>query len=237
MPVDVLGEVATHERAEESADVDTHVVNRKTGVATLGRIALVQVTDDGADVRFQEPGSDHEEDQAQVERPVVRSGDDDRRRQRKMAERDDDAAIQHGQALADDSVGNPAARQGERVDTKCIQAIDGSADFGLESETAARGVRHVENEERAHTVVAEALPEFGVEQGHQPARVTERPPFMCGRRRRGRICHCCFPRLAAKTALSSQDGLGIKHHFTCNWLLDVNPIWVGTIGGVRALGL
>ena len=66
VPVDVLSEIAADERREERAEVDAHVEDREPGIAplVLGRIELA---DDDADVAFQQPRADDDQEQAEIE--------------------------------------------------------------------------------------------------------------------------------------------------------------------------
>ena len=189
VPVHVFGEIAADQRTERRADVDAHVEDRKTGIAPRRRVVGVQVADDGADVGLKESRTDDDEQQPQVERPDLGAGYDDGRGQREVAGRDDDAAQEHGLPLADDAVGDPAAGERERVNAEGVQAVDCTADLGAHRE-AARGAGHVENQDRPHTVVAEAFPEFHGKQGHQAPGVAESRIGRL-RRRRARRCHRC----------------------------------------------
>ena len=93
MPVDDFTKVSTHQRSEESADVDAHVVDRKSRVAARAALGI-QIADDRADVRLQQPGADDDEREADVERDDVRNGE------REVAQRDDGAAPEHRAAQA-----------------------------------------------------------------------------------------------------------------------------------------
>jgi hypothetical protein len=92
-----------------------------------------------------------------------------------VAKGDDDAAEEHGAALANELVGDPASREGEEVDARAIHAVDRARLDRVEPEAAVadRG-RHVQHEQRAHPVVAESLEELSEEERRQPARVTEK---------------------------------------------------------------
>src|SRR5262252_4280593 len=65
-PTDALADVADDQRRNEGTDVDAHVENAETGVTP--RITLrVELSDNGAHVTLQHPGTGHQKDQSQVE--------------------------------------------------------------------------------------------------------------------------------------------------------------------------
>ena len=81
-------------------------------------------------------------------------------------------------ALADQSVGNPSARERQRVYAERVEPVDGAGRRGVVTHPARRERRgHEENQQRPHAVVAEALPHLGEEQRGQSTRVSEKCPF------------------------------------------------------------
>src|SRR5437764_15309805 len=60
MPVDGLADIAASQRRNECADVDAHVEDRKSGVATVV-ILTVKLAYHGTDARLQQSGSDYDE--------------------------------------------------------------------------------------------------------------------------------------------------------------------------------
>ena len=62
-----LAQPRADKRTRERAQVDPHVEDRKACVAS-GPFFTVEVANDGADVRFEETGAQHDEQQADVER-------------------------------------------------------------------------------------------------------------------------------------------------------------------------
>jgi hypothetical protein len=93
VPVDTLSEVSRDDRAEYRAQIDSHVEERKTGIAP-GVILVVERSDQCAGVWLQQPCADDNQPQTRVEERQ-RSEDE-----REVAERDDDAADQHAAVLA-----------------------------------------------------------------------------------------------------------------------------------------
>ena len=167
VPSDPLAEIAADERRDEATQVDPHVEDREAGVAA-SIVGRVELPDDRADVRLQQPGAEHDQHETGVEkrRHVEREAE--------VAERDQNAAVKHGVALAEQPVGDPPARNRREVDGRRVQTVDGRRAARLESEPAVGDARrHEQNEERAHPVVAEALPHFGEEQRAQTAGVAE----------------------------------------------------------------
>jgi hypothetical protein len=103
-----------------------------------------------------------------------------------VAAGDDDAAVEHRAALADQAIRDPAARQAGHVDHRRVQAVHRAGDARLEAESARRDWRgHEQDEERAHPVIAESLPHFGEEERGQSARMTEERVIVGTRARSG----------------------------------------------------
>ena len=67
VPADPLAEKAAHQRRDEGAEVDPHVVDREAGVAPFIAVR-VQLADEHADVAFEQTRADHDQHQAEVER-------------------------------------------------------------------------------------------------------------------------------------------------------------------------
>src|SRR5439155_16511888 len=82
MPIHALGELARHERPEERTEVDPHVEDREPGVPAL--VALfVQRSDEGRDVRLEQPGPYHDQGEPSIEQWQGM------KREREVAQRDD----------------------------------------------------------------------------------------------------------------------------------------------------
>src|SRR4051794_39281776 len=93
-----------------------------------------------------------------------------------MAERDQDPAAEYGAVVADDAVGEPPTRDRRRIHRHRVETVDrGRAPRGESESATGDRCNHEEQEERAHAVVAEALPHFGEEECGETARVAEHP--------------------------------------------------------------
>src|SRR5207244_9206391 len=114
--------------------------------------------------------ADDEEEPEEEGREVVKG-------EREMAAGDDDAAIEHGAALAEEAVGEPTAGESGQVDHRRVEAVDRTRLRGLPAE-APGGERggHEEQQERPHAVVAEAFPHLGEEEGREAERMAEEGP-------------------------------------------------------------
>ena len=163
MPVDALREIAGDERSQRGAEVDAHVEDREAGVAPRV-VRVVQRPDDAAHVRLEQSGADDDECQPGVEeRQRVK-------REREVADGDDDAADEHTLILAEPAVGDDAADDRRRPHARRVRPVHRPRSLVVEAER----VDHVENEERAHAVVAEALPHLGEEERGEAARICRR---------------------------------------------------------------
>src|SRR5437016_3049064 len=174
MPIDGLTDVTASERRKNRADVDPHVENRETGVAAAV-ILTVKLAHHGTDARLQQSGSDYDESQSEVE------GEESGDRHAEMAKRDDDTAIEHGAALAQDAVGNPTAGQVHQVHHGGVETINRPCFSYVEAETALiYAGDHEQDEECPHAVVAEALPHFREEKGGEATGMAEEALVLAG---------------------------------------------------------
>src|SRR5688572_29161207 len=100
-----------------------------------------------------------------------------------MAEHDQDAAVEHAAVLADHAVGDDSTNNGCAPRRTRIRSVE-RGPLGVGEAEPAVGGRgdHVEQEERTHTVVAEAFPHLGEEERGQPTRMPEEARIQ-GRRR------------------------------------------------------
>src|SRR5262249_46946394 len=97
-----------------------------------------------------------------------------RERHAEVAGGDDDAAVEHRAALADQAIRDPAAGQRRHVDHRGVEAVNRAGDRGVEREAAGGGRRgHEQDGQRAHAVIAEALAHLGEEERGEAARMTE----------------------------------------------------------------
>src|SRR5215212_9714510 len=63
VPVNLLAEVAGHHLTDQRADVDSHIEDRESSVATRTPFGI-QIANDRGDVRLEEPGSKDDENQS-----------------------------------------------------------------------------------------------------------------------------------------------------------------------------
>ena len=93
-----------------------------------------------------------------------------------------DAAPKHGSALANDAVGDPAAGQAEQIDHRGVEPVNRARFRRGKAQAAVRhSGGHEEDQQRAHSVVAEALPHFGEEERGKAARMAEERAVPAGR--------------------------------------------------------
>ena len=165
MPVHFLAKIAAHQRSQQRAEIDAHIENGKTGVAPCAPFG-VQLAHDGADVGFQQPGAEDDQDQTKKKRFGTRD------RQDKMSGHNNQTAVPHRLLLAQQAVCDPPARQSHQVDAGRVQTINCSRHFVVKAKTTAlHRVDHEQHQQRTHAVVTETLPHFGKKQGGQTARV------------------------------------------------------------------
>jgi hypothetical protein len=84
---------------------------------------------------------------------------------REVTEGHEGAADDHRGALSEEAVGDETAEEGGHVHERGVRAVDR---VGLVVAVVEEVLRHVEDEERAHPVVREALPHLREEQGEEP---------------------------------------------------------------------
>src|SRR5437868_3941466 len=91
-----------------------------------------------------------------------------------MSRGNDDSADQDAAVLPETDIRNQAAEDGGKPDAAGIHPIDSSRLSVRESETTCRGRRrHIKDEKRAHSVVAETLPHLREKERAEAARVTD----------------------------------------------------------------
>jgi hypothetical protein len=170
VPVDPLPQRAADQGRHEGSEVDPHVEDREAGVAA-GPAFGIELAHHRADIGLQQAGADDDQHEPEIERRHALDG------HAEVTGRDDDSAPEHGAPLADELVGDPAARQREEIDEGRVEAVDGARLLGREAQPSRLGrSRHEEDEQSPHAVVAEALPEFGEEHRRESQRVTEELP-------------------------------------------------------------
>jgi hypothetical protein len=105
-----------------------------------------------------------------------------------VPERDDDAAYEHAAVLTQEPVGDDAAEDRQAPCAGGVGAVDGRGVRIGEAQPARGHWRdHVEDEECAHAVVAEALPHLRKEERREATRVAKEAGI--GRRRQGGLLH------------------------------------------------
>ena len=166
----LLREPAADDRPQHAAGVDAGVVEGVSGIATH-IIRRVQVSHQRRDVSLEHSGAQHHQHEAEIEGPHARQREAD------VPRHDQDATPEDRAAEPDQPVRHPAARQGQQVDHRRVGAVD-RAGIGGRHRHAAGGDRggHEEDQERAHAVVAEALPHLREEERGQAARMAEERP-------------------------------------------------------------
>ena len=180
VPVHALPEIAAHQRRDEGAEVDAHVVDREARVATM-ILRSVETSHDDRGIALEEAGADHDECETQIER--CERG----KRHAEVAGRDHDSAIQHRTPLPNQAVGHPSTWQSTHVHHRRVQTVHGAGDGRVEAETpCGGGGGHEEDEQSAHPVITEALPHLGEEERRQPARMPEESVVVRWRSCRGR---------------------------------------------------
>ena len=193
-----LAERSADERAQQRADVDTHVEDAEAAIAPR-IVRRIQFADHRADVRLQEAGSGDDEQKAD-EKGFCR-----RDCEHEVAAHDDGAADEDRPLCPEQAIGDPATGQGREVDERRIDAIDRRGRLIVEAHTAAVHdlVGHEQDQQRPHAVVAEAFPHLGEEKRIQAARVPEYFSLAGARRARGAVSHyffSTFPQLPASAA-------------------------------------
>ncbi len=177
VPAHLLADGPDDQRGHEGTEVDAHVEDGEAAVAARVVRPVVQVADHRGDVGLQQAGADGDQAEAHEERGRGRHG------QQEVAGHDDAAADGHRLARAPEAVGEPAARQGEQVEHRVVDAVDRGADGGGVPEPAVGGAGdQVEHQQGTHSVEAEAFPHLGHEERGKAPGVPEEGPAAGGRR-------------------------------------------------------
>ena len=173
VPIDALGDPARDDGAEEGAEVDSHVEHGKAGVAPF-IAGFIESAHERADVWLQQSRADHDQAEAGIEKRETME------RQREVAERDDDPTEQHAAVLPEPGVGDQSAEDRREPHAGDVGGV------GIAGLRVGKGerFRHVQDEEPAHPVIAEALPHLGEEERGETARVAEELLFAVHRSNR-----------------------------------------------------
>ena len=167
VPVPVLSQRTTDQRPGERPHVDPHVEDREPGIPPRAPLR-VEVGDHRTDVGLEQAGADDDQNQPKEE------GEIGGHPHAEMPRGDDRAAHEHSLALSPELVGDPAAGETEQVDETRVEPVDGGAGLHIHPHPRVlvhRRLGHVEDEQRAHPVVGEALPHFREKEGVEPARM------------------------------------------------------------------
>ena len=155
-----LAQPAAHQRRRRRADVDAHVEDGERAVAA--RVVLpVHAPDQRRDVGLEEAIARDEKAERRVERSERGKG------HQEMADGHEDAAGDDRRSQAEVPVGEEAAEERRQVDEARVPLVDRRRVGGLPPEL----LDQVEHEQRAHAVVAEALPHLGGEEQVEALRV------------------------------------------------------------------
>ena len=171
--------IGHEDRAKRCAEVDAHVEDRESGVAARAAFRI-DTGDDRADVRFQQPHTEHDHDEADEEPARLAE------REQAVADHDQDAAPPDGALRTPDAIRDPATEQAEQIGAADVEAVDRGRRLVVESETACLdGGDQEQHEDRPHAVIREALPHLRHEEREQAPGVAK-PLFVRGRR--GVVC-------------------------------------------------
>ena len=192
MPAPGFPERAADQRRQQGTDIDSDVKDRVGEVAPLVA-GCVKAADLGHDIGLEGAVGEDEGGERDEEEVLERHHE--------MPGRHQGGADDHGAALAEHPVGDQAADERGGVNEGGIEAVDIRRE-GLRPERpehafqhAAQRVEpddpvgaagdeqilgHVEDEQRAHPVIGEALPHLGGEQEREAARMTEQIPERLG---------------------------------------------------------
>src|SRR5882724_5802245 len=164
----VLRQKSNDKRRKEGPKIDAHVEDRKAGVASL-ILVWVKLAHHGTDVGFQQPGTDSNQDQTSIK--AWQAAD----RHRIVSTGDDDATYQDRPPGSQNSIRQPATDERQIPNRRDISRVDDTGILFVEAESALyEALRHIERQDCAHAVVAEALPHFCEEQSRQSTRMSKK---------------------------------------------------------------
>jgi hypothetical protein len=111
MPVNLLAEVAGNQLTEESADVDSHIEDRESGVPACAAFRI-QVADNRGDVRLEQARPADDENQSEEERNLAGAlTEQPGQADADVSRRDQAGADENRAAQSQQTVGNPPARK------------------------------------------------------------------------------------------------------------------------------
>ena len=189
VPADGLAEGAGHQRRQHGTQIDAEIVDGEAGIPAR-IIRQIQLPDHHRRTGFEKTRADDDERQSCNETDD-RSGSGLQRhrrprfrckqfrcRQQNMAAGDDAAADHQGAVGTQPPVGQQAAEDRGQVHGPGVDAIEQVGGFFAPAEAGIHlfrriGGNEVEHQQRAHAVVAEALPHLGDEQHPDSARLIQ----------------------------------------------------------------
>ena len=158
VPVDLLAQPAANQGADERAEVDAHVEDREPRITPRAALGI-KLANERADVRLEQAGADHDEDEAEEKCFPPRSRD------REMPDGDQDATGPDRPLRTEQAIRDPSARQRGEIHTRRVESVDRGRNLVVESKPAlGRRRDHEEHEQRAHAVIAQALPHLREEE-------------------------------------------------------------------------
>jgi hypothetical protein len=186
MPTGLLAERAADQGSQERSDIDADIEDRIGAVAATvaGRI---EPSDLSGNIRLERPIAEDERQQREQKQLLDRH--------EKMADRHQRRPDDDGAALTEHAVGEKASEDRREIDEGRVEAVNlrrqwlhieraedrfqSALDAGKPDHAAGMTrhehiFRHVEDEQRAHPVIGEALPHLGGEQEGEAFRMTEK---------------------------------------------------------------
>ncbi len=261
VPAKLLAKCPAHQRSQKRAEIDAHVEDRIGAIAAwIAR--WIESADLGRHVGLERAAADDQCRQSYEEQGLERH--------QEMPECHQDGADEHGAMLAENAIRQNSAEHRCEIDEPGVQPVDvrgerlnpertqhrlvdtperGKPDHVLGTIGLQQVFHHVENEQRTHPVIGEALPHLGREQKRQPARMAEeilgggRVAGLLGGCHRG-LCsargttrHGCIEEatlIERAPAIRQTAAMGgsCRGHTRCARLLDLTPT---DISGTRRL--
>src|SRR5690349_2812690 len=174
MPPYLLTEYAGDERSDERAGVDAHVKNREAGIPSRSAFGI-KVADDRGHVRLEQSRADDDEDQPDEERRLF---EDNRQRDREVAECDKDSAVPDRASQTEPAISDPTTGQRSEINAGGVYTDDRRSSVALVAKAAlSESGGHEQHEQWADSVVREPLPHLGEEERAQANRVTKKAAF------------------------------------------------------------
>lgn len=155
-----VADLSTDCCGEERTDVDADVEDGETRVTSWVTV-LVKFADNGGDVRFEITVADDDGTHADVE-PLLRAPQN-----HEFPDGHQNSSEDDGVFVAQDLVCNPTAQNRRSINQSSVCPINAER-FHV---THGQRFDQIQREQRAHAIVAEALPHLGEKQGVQTLRM------------------------------------------------------------------